>query len=201
MKNFLPILLLAGMTLITKSISAQPQAGIKAGINAASLSSYEGNSRISFHAGFFAGIKLQKKWRLNYEIIYSGEGQQYSFEESKRTIAIGYAQLPLMIHFQAAEKFYLEAGPQLGFLVHASSSGDDLAKLNVKRSFNNTQFAMNMGAGVNINSRYSFYGRYQVGISDVTIGSIIDKSRVIMVGLSYKFKNSSRKDVVDVPSH
>ncbi|MGQ0740082.1 MAG: porin family protein [Bacteroidota bacterium] len=124
------------------------------------------------------------------ELLYSSEGQRYSFEGNKRTIALGYAQIPVMLRYFPAEKFYLEAGPQFGFLAHAGSSGDDIGKLNVKRSFHNNQFALNAGAGVQINQRISFYGRYQFGLTDVTQGEVIDRSRVILVGLSLQFKKS-----------
>ncbi len=167
---------------------SQPKAGFKAGMNVASLSSFEGSYRLGIHAGFFASIKLDKQWRFQPEILYSAEGQHYSFEGKNRTLALGYAQLPLMIRYLPAEKFYLEFGPQPGFLIQASSSGEDINKLNVKRSFSNNQFALNAGAGVQINKRMSFYGRYHFGLTDVTSGDIVDHSRVILVGLSMQFK-------------
>ena len=170
------------------SVYAQCKAGIKAGMNAGQLSSYQGSSRLGIHGGLFVNISLGGKWRLQPEAIYSGEGQRYTVEESKRVIAIGYIQFPVLLQYQAAEKFYLECGPQLGILAHASSRGDDIAKLNVKRSFNNTQAGISVGGGVEVKEGMRFYGRYQLGLTDVTLGEIKDQSRVIMIGLSMQLK-------------
>lgn len=191
MKKLSFFLTLIFLFLLFLSGNAQPKAGVKAGISAASLSSFEGSHRMGIHAGFFASFNMSKKnrqWQVQPELLYSSEGQRYEFNESQRTIALGYAQIPVMIRYFPAEKFYLEFGPQFGFLAHATSSGEDVGKLNVKRSFNNNQFALNAGAGVQISNCIHFYGRYQFGLTDVTQGEIIDHSRVILAGLSLQFR-------------
>jgi hypothetical protein len=193
MKKLSILLTLFFLDAVYLAVNAQPQTGAKAGISAASLSSFEGSSRTSIHAGFFASLKLNKQWQFQPEILYSGEGQQYTTEGNKRTISLGYINLPMMVRYFPAEKFYLEVGPQIGFLAHASSSGEDVGKLNVKRSFNNNQFALVAGAGVRVNNRITFYGRYQLGLSDVTQGETVDHSRVIMAGFSLQFRKKAEK--------
>ena len=191
MKKLSFFLTLLFLLILFLSGNAQPKTGFKAGINAASLSSFEGNHRMGIHAGFFASFNMGKKnkeWQVQPELLYSSEGQRYEFNESQRTIALGYAQIPVMIRYFPSEKFYLECGPQFGFLAHATSSGEDVGKLNVKRSFHNNQFAINAGVGVQISKRISFYGRYQFGLTDVTQGVVVDHSRVILAGLSFQFR-------------
>ena len=171
------------MTLFCTPAFTQVRAGIKGGLSASRLSNFEGDSRLGIHAGFFANIKLGKNWSYQQEILYSGEGQHYYADELDWTIALGYAQIPMMIRYQPAKKFYLELGPQLGFLVYAASSGGDSEKLDVKRSFNNNQVAVVAGTGLHINDRISFYGRYHAGITDVTQGRSDDRSSVILIGV------------------
>lgn len=183
MKQLSMIFVMFLMTFFYVPAFTQVQAGIKGGLSAARLSNFDGDSRLGIHAGFFASIQLGKKWSYQQEILYSGEGQHYSADELDWTIALGYAQLPMMVRFHPVKKFYLEFGPQLGFLVHARSSGGDSEKLDVKRSFNNTQVAVAAGAGVNINDQISFYGRYHAGLTDVTLGRFDDRSSVIMIGV------------------
>lgn len=185
MKRLSLIFVMILMTLFCTPAFTQVKAGIKAGLSASRLSHFEGDSRLGIHAGFLANIKLGKKWSYQQEILYSGEGQHYLDGELDWTIALGYAQIPMMIRYQPGNKAYLEFGPQLGFLVHASSNEAGSAKLNVKRSFNNTQVSLAAGAGFHINERISFYGRYHAGLTDVTLDRTDDRSSVILIGVGF----------------
>lgn len=183
MKKISLILIMILISFFYTSVSAQVKAGVKGGLSAARISNFKGDRKLGIHAGFFAGIQLGKKWSYQQELLYSAEGQHYYADELDWTIALGYAQLPMMVRYQPAKKIYLELGPQLGFLVHAASTGGDSEKLDVKRSFNNTQVALAAGAGVNINDHISFYGRYHAGLTDVTLGRYDDRSSVILIGV------------------
>ncbi|MGQ0740083.1 MAG: hypothetical protein ACT4OJ_13620 [Bacteroidota bacterium] len=61
MKKLSFFLTLLFLLVLFLSGNAQPKTGFKTGMNAASLSSFEGSHRIGIHAAFFAGFSLDKK--------------------------------------------------------------------------------------------------------------------------------------------
>jgi len=97
-----------------------------------------------------------------------------------------------MFQFYPVKQFYIETGPQLGAVAAAASKGAKGEKLNVKRSFSNTQFAWNFGLGVNMKKTMGFYARYNMGISDVTLdNNQKDNSRVVQVGIKILLKKQT----------
>ncbi len=190
LKTFLVLLFIVTVT----TAFAQPRAGIKGGVNISQLTGYVGGNLAGFHAGFFVNTSLSKSLSVHPELIYSGEGQKYIFflEEEipvDATIGLGYVHLPVMFQFYPTKQFYIETGPQLGVLVTAASKVTEGEKLNVKRSFTNTQFAWNLGLGLNMKNNIGFYARYNYGLSDITLyNNEKDYSRVVNVGIKISFK-------------
>jgi hypothetical protein len=171
------------------TINAQVSAGIKGGVNFATLSGFNGDSRVAAHAGVFLNHTFNNNWSFQPELIYSGEGQRYFSDGFERTIALEYVQIPLMIQYFPMEKLYLEAGPQVGLLASAKDKADDGDfDYNVKNEFRNTQVGLNVGVGVKLNPSIGLYGRYSFGLTDVTFDDIIDQSRVGQVGLFIRLK-------------
>ena len=191
MKTKIIILLMAGsIFLVINCLNAQEtRAGIKGGLNSATLTGYTGNSRISGHAGVFVHNVINNRWCFQPELLFSGEGQRYFGDGEKRTIALDYIQLPLMIQYFPIRQLYLEAGPQVGILASARDKGSNGLAINIKNDFSNAQVGMNIGVGVKANNSIGFYGRYCFGLTDVsTFDNIVDHSRVGQVGLSIRLK-------------
>jgi Outer membrane protein beta-barrel domain len=199
MKNLKMILLPAGICFLFLTTAAQPRSGIKAGLNYAGLSGYNGNSRLSFHAGIFvqANLNKNKNWRIQPELLYSGEGQHYTVNVNediiKNTIALNYVALPVVVQYFPTPSLYFETGPQLAVLVAAYSNGSGADHMNLKRSFGNTQFGLNLGAGVFLNQRISFYGRYYFGLTDITpYSSDMNRSSAGQFGIAFQFKKKNK---------
>lgn len=191
------ILLPAGICFLFLTTKAQPRAGIKAGLNYAGLSGYNGNSRLSFHAGIFVQTNLNKNWRIQPELLYSSEGQHYRVnvneDITENTITLNYVALPLVAQYFPTPSLYFEAGPQLAVLAGAYSSGSGVDHMNLKRSFGNAQFGLNLGAGVFLNQRIGFYGRYYFGLTDVTpYNSDINRSCTGQLGVAFRFKQKNK---------
>jgi len=167
MKNITLFLLLAGFCLLSFVVSAQPRPAIKAGLNYGGLSGYDGGKKTGIHAGFSMQWTVNKKWTVQPELLYSSTGQQYSAEEAEvlvtKTLPVSYAGLPVMVQYHSGSKFYLEAGPQLSFLLTAKDKGSAADKADVRRNLSNTQFGLNLGTGMQISSRTGFYVRYSFG--------------------------------------
>jgi hypothetical protein len=200
MKNFRNVLLPIAISFLFLTTAAQPQAGIKTGLNYASLSGYTGDNLLSFHTGVFVHLTINKNWRIQPELLYSGEGQHYLVYDNnedpatiKNTIALNYIQLPLVVQYFPLPSLYFEAGPQLSVLASAFSKGIGDGHLNVKRSFGNTQFGLNLGAGYLFNQQLGIYARYYFGLTDITpYNSDMNRSHTGQLGIAFRLKNKSK---------
>ncbi len=206
MKNFRTVLLSAGICFLFLTTAAQPHAGIKAGLNYAGLSGYNADKLLSFHAGVFVHVTMNKNWRFQPELLYSGEGQHYLVYDNnenpspiKNTIVLNYIQLPLVVQYFPLPSLYFEAGPQLAVLVSAFSKGIGDGHMNVKRSFGNTQFGLNLGMGYLFNQQLRIYARYYFGLTDITpYNSDLNRSHTGQLGIAFRFRNKHNATAVGI---
>jgi hypothetical protein len=193
MKNSTLFLLSAGLCLFTSFTTAQPRPTIRAGFNYGGFSGYDGGKKTGIHAGISMQWTINRKWKVQPELLYSGTRQQYSAEESEapvvKTLFVSYAALPVMVQYHPGSNFYLETGPQLSFLITAKDKSSTVGKTDVRRNLTNTQIGMNFGAGLQINLRNGFYVRYSLGLSHVTIyNANADYSRIVQGGFFFRLK-------------
>src|SRR5688572_1023648 len=191
MKKVSMVLSVAVISFLFSTVSAQQAIGIKGGINIASLSGFEGRSRISAHGGVFLHHTINKNWCFQPELLYSGEGQRYISGGVERTLALSYIQLPLMIQYYPAPQVYLEAGPQFGLLLSAQDKVDDYEEqINAKDDFTQAQVALGLGIGYKASEQLILYGRYNFGLTDVTrFDNIVDHSNVGQIGIAVRLKH------------
>jgi len=191
MKKTIIVILLGVFSLSTIPAFAQEAIGIKGGVNIASLSEFTGRARISGHGGLFLHHTINKNWCFQPEILFSGEGQRYFSDGAEHTLALDYLQVPLMMQYYPAPNIYLEAGPQVGLLLSARDKVDGFEEantVNVKGDFAAAQVALGIGAGFKASEKIIFYGRYNFGLTDVSIfDNIVDNSRVGQLGVAIRF--------------
>jgi len=194
--------------------------GVKGGLNLSNLTGDVDDSKPLFgaHVGAFVEIKITDKFSVQPELLFSMQGakQEYTYFESfegfelteteKTTIKLGYLNLPIMAKFYATEKFSLEAGPQLGFLMSAkvdyeftyretfggiteveTESGSEDIKDDVK----SIDFGFGFGAAYKFTENLFIGARYTLGLSSIAKdfeGESADiKNNVLQVSLGYKF--------------
>jgi len=191
MKKVTMIVSVAVISFLFSAVSAQQAIGIKGGVNIASLSGFEGRSRISAHGGVFLHHTINKNWCFQPELLYSGEGQRYISGGVERTLALGYLQLPLMIQYYPAPQVYFEAGPQFGLLLSAQDKVDDYEEqINAKDDFTQAQVALGLGVGYKASEQLILYGRYNFGLTDVSrFDNIVDHSNVGQIGVAIRLKH------------
>lgn len=191
MKKATMILSVTALSLLFSTVYAQQAIGIKGGVNIASLSGFEGRSRISAHGGVFLHHTINKNWCFQPELLYSGEGQRYLSGGVERTLALSYLQLPLMIQYYPAPQIYFEAGPQFGVLVSAQDKVDDAEEqINAKDDFTQAQVALGLGLGYKVSEQLILYGRYNFGLTDVSrFDNIVDHSQVGQLGIAIRLKH------------
>jgi hypothetical protein len=199
MKNFRNISLQVIFCFLLFTSAAQPRPGIKAGLNYAGLSGYSGDKLLSFHAGIFLHVSINKNWRFQPELLYSGEGQHYLVYDNsenpaaiENTITLKYVQLPIVVQYFPTPSLYVEGGPQIAVLAAAYSKGMGDDHLNLKRSFGNTQFGLILGAGYLFNQRFGIYGRYYFGLTEVTpFNSDANRSHTAQFGISFRINKGN----------
>jgi hypothetical protein len=200
MKRITMLLLAAGSVCVLSSANAQSNSkvnrgetvvGVKAGVSIASLSSFSGRDRISGHGGVFIHHSFNKNFCIQPELLFSGEGQRYYSNAVEHTLVLNYLQVPIMMQYYPVPNFYVEAGPQAGILISAQDRvGGRNGHSNVKADFSGAQLALGIGAGVKATEQIIIYGRYNFGLTDVSVfDNIVDHSRVGQIGIAIRFNH------------
>ena len=162
--------------------------GIKGGLNIADVSGINGDNRLSGHVGLFLHSRINRNWSIQPEILYSGQGQQFMVVNNEFTLALSYIQVPVMFQFHPVKQFYVEFGPQLGFLLSANVKNDD-DKVEVDDDYKKVDVGISFGAGIQVTNMLGFYARYNVGLADLTKNDNRDYfNRVGQLGVAIRLK-------------
>ncbi len=178
--------------------------GAKAGLNIANLSGdiEDTESLMGLHVGVFAEIQFAERFSFQPELLYSMQGAKMEESEAGMSMEaktkLSYINVPLMVKFYAAESFFIEAGPQVGFLMSAKSewetsgggvslSGDE----DIKDELKSIDFGLNFGIGYNFTENLSVGARYNLGLSNIADVEDGDdykiNNSVIQVSVGYRF--------------
>lgn len=175
--------------------------GIKAGLNYANYTAnkqpVDYQYKFGFYAGGFFNISLEKKLEFQPELIFALQGSRvlfeglyipnfnisgFEYEVNEFTIAI-----PLVIKAFLFKKFYLEGGPQFGFIVDRTLNtslqlidGEDESF--VVRDGDLFDFGISLGFGQQLSERLSINIRSFSGLIKRDNGI---KSFVFNLGIEY----------------
>ncbi|RZJ55927.1 MAG: PorT family protein [Flavobacterium sp.] len=151
--------------------------GVKAGVNLANVGGdfEDTSSKIGFHVGGFAEFKLSDKFSIQPELLFSTQGAKSDGQEEDgiaydAKLNLSYLNIPVMAKFYVAEKFSLEAGPQIGFLLSAKSkyeAGSFSEDVDVKDAYESIDFGVNFGAGYDFTENLSAGVRYNLGLANI----------------------------------
>ena len=99
-----------------------------------------------------------------------------------------------MFKYYAAEKFSLEAGPQLGILTSSKMKTEVMGQSvtqDVDEAFESVDFGFNIGAGYDFTKKFSIGIRYNLGLANVAETEDESnekiKNNVLSLSLGYKF--------------
>ena len=177
------------------SIDAQPiiNFGAKAGVNYSTFMGEGADASgalIGPHAGGlvnFAATNDQGffKYVVQAEILYSMQGAKSGNDKT----ALSYINVPIMVQrYIDASGFYIETGPQAGFLITAKQKVDG-SQTDVKSELKTFDFSVNFGLGYRFKQGIGIGARYGLGITPINKSeSWYDfKNAVISAGLFYVF--------------
>lgn len=183
--------------------------GVKGGLN---ISNFSGDTEgmnlksiAGFNLGAFAAIDLSEKITIQPEILYSTLGAKAvnvsafygdMLFTGDVKFNLSYINVPVMIKYYVADKFNLEAGPQIGFLTSAKTStkldgSSQTVDEDIKDSFESVDFGLNFGAGYDLTKNVSAGIRYNLGLSNIFKTENGDDSKtqnsVFSLSVGYKF--------------
>lgn len=187
MKRTILTLLLAGATFIVEA--QQLSFGVKGGLNLAKLTDLDrSKTRTSVFAGGFVNIAFDKSLSIQPELLYSGQGAKHDdILNIHSTTKLGYINIPVMVQYRLVPEFYLEAGPQLGFLAGAKVKSGKVT-VDVKDDYKSVDVGLGFGLGYQFPIGVGIGARYMFGLSNVSdVDNIDHKNSVAQIGVFYTF--------------
>ena len=170
---------------------------------------------------------ISEMFSIQPEVLYSQYGAKVTStntttalgttytSKSSNSLNLDYVTVPVMFQFHATPAFYLEAGPEFGFLVGAKTKGDTTLTTTTGTSTTTSSSSgstdvkdytskFNMGAGLGIGFNFTpnlgINARYVAGFTDInkqndgedgttSVENNNNKNRnnTFQVGLAYKF--------------
>lgn len=164
------------------------------------------NYKMGFGLGLYYKVALDENLSFQPEINYVQQGAKFSEEDGEESVVykFNYIQIPILAKYQfgASEKlnFFVEGGPYVGFgigkgKVESCFDGDcDEDEISFGNSddddIKNPDFGIQIGGGVNINSKFSLDIRYVYGIQNLINDSDDDdflRHTAFNIGVGYSF--------------
>ena len=186
--------LLAALFLVGFTVNAQLKFGVKAGLNASTVSFPNlpnKSEKIGFHVGVFTDIPVVENFMsVQPELSYSTKGTSFKVLSEKQSIEMNYVDFLLPVSFKMSN-FNINVGPFASYLI----STPDYTYYNnnsvLVDAFKKFDAGLTAGLGYNFN-KMMIGVRYNQGFIDVTednarvfLGS--GKNAVGQLSIGYKF--------------
>jgi hypothetical protein len=184
MKNY--FIMLSALFFMAITVNAQPvNLGVKAGLNVYNMDSDNGqtmDSKVGFNAGLLGHIHLNPNWAIQPELIYSRQGTDM--------IDLDYINVPVSLQYMFENGFRIQAGPQIGFLVGATTDQEGV-EMDIKDDMKPIDVGLNVGASyVHQTSGFGVDARYNIGLTDISESSLVNTTnRGLQVGVFYLFNH------------
>lgn len=167
-KLILAIVAVFAVTVVTNAQGL----GVKLGANMTKIDGvkFKDAFNTSYQAGAFLELNLSDKFGIQPELLFTQSSvkqdtslaQVIRFQNSG-DLKLNYLTIPVLLRFNASKLITFHVGPQFGILLNKE---ENLLQ-NGERAFKNGDFSMLAGVQLNISS-FRVYGRYNVGLSDIS---------------------------------
>lgn len=184
-------------------------------IAAAGGSQVSGDQLGGFDKGGFAGglgvrTRFKEHWSLGFRMMYIQKGSRKPSkldqgDPSFYLMRLNYIEVPLMLRYTSTKKFFLEAGPGLGYLL-SSYEEDENGEMPFRTPFLDFDLCFNVAAGYPITRKLDFIFTYQqsvVPVREAGSGTAVGTSyfqvnsgqynSVILFGLLYRLEKKKEK--------
>lgn len=193
----------------TTFVNAQVEYGIRGGLNMSNLEGDVENTEnyYSFHIGFFTSFKITDRLSIQPEIQYSSQGADYEYTFSEADLQgsedgelrFQYLNLPVMFKFDIAKGFFVQAGPQAGYLAHSKQVTNyiekqegnivyqDYSSRNLRKFTNEIDYGVTAGIGYQFKDGLFAEVRYYYGLNDVIKDMEENRNSVFQFSIGYRF--------------
>ncbi len=174
-----------------------PAFGVKAAMNIASATVItDSKPRVAVAMGLWASNRWDYRWGTQVELLYSMQGVKWPFPGltagKDYVTRLDYLNVPILAQYYLTDKWRLELGPQLGFLVHSCIRQEIDGYVKEYKSGAN-KFDISVAGGVTwiMDRHFSFTGRYTFGLNYIGTSRVFpgneSKNTVIQLGVNYTF--------------
>jgi len=204
------LILFLSVSFIANSQDKKVSFGIKTGVNFSKYnkdiqySEYKG--KVGFYVGGLANISISEKFKIQPELLFALQGSTFLIKDLeilespeeppvvgdfKTHITESTIVIPIMAQYYISEKFYFEAGPQLGLIVNnkeeVKESPTDDPTFSVVYEYDADVFdiGLSFGAGLKVSENIIINARYFLGLIERDFRQV--KSSVINLGAEYRF--------------
>jgi Outer membrane protein beta-barrel domain len=209
-RNLLAILIITLFTISTYSQRKKIEFGLKAGLNFSKhtkeIAFGEFKEKTGYYIGVLTNFNIGEKFKIQPEIQIALQGTKYIIGEIpdlylEPNFVQGEAEvntneliinIPVLGQFYLTDKFYLEAGPQFGYILDSKdkeikNTFDNPESNNsldfTRKNYDKFDFGLSFGTGYKINEKLIINSRYFFGLLD---RDGIIKSSVLNLGIEYK---------------
>ncbi|MBM1105339.1 PorT family protein [Aurantibacter crassamenti] len=183
-------LLFTLLTLIPNVTGAQEaKFGVKGGLNYSSIVGDLTNGmkfRLSGHGGVYLEVDFSNKFSFRPELLYSSQGFQFSTDLSsiqnqgssgnendyRTNVQLNFLTVPILGKFEVGESYWLEFGPQFGFLLNQVTKIKNLDELDGANATSKSKisgdyqldYGVAVGVGFVLSDQLSISPRFYVGL-------------------------------------
>ena len=174
-------------------ISSNAQFGIKGGANFATITGddvEDAKMRVAFYMGVLYNIMINEMFSFQPELVYSSQGTKTDDADETKLI-LNYLNLTPMLRYTTQSAFWFGTGPQFGLLLSAKIK-EGSTSVDWKEFVKSFDFAWAFAVGYQLQSGLGFYGRYNLGLANISDAGGNIKNSVIAIGLRYMLSSSKR---------
>lgn len=202
-KVIVPCLMLMGAIVAN---AQTVQFGLRAGLNIAGESDHTYPVYVStgqkYRAGLNVGgimnLALSQKFEVETDVLYSMQGYkdvvytthvEQNLGETNYSVTSHYLNIPIAAKYYIVDGFYVECGPQVGYLL---SKKDDLEGWETENDYDssrtkNVDFSLLAGLGYRFPNHVFIDARYTHGFTDTSKLYDGGRNRNFQISLGYLF--------------
>ena len=192
------LMLMAAVLMTSVAAKAQNEVGQftiapTVGINLASTSHSDANSKLGLVIGATGEYGLTEKLSVTAALLYSMQGPKadLNYEGMKFTEKdkMNYLNVPILANYYVWQGLAVKAGVQLGVLLSAKEEiegGGESASVDIKDACNTIDFAIPVGVSYEY-KKFIIDARYNFGLNKILKEGESVQHRVFQLTVGYKF--------------
>lgn len=192
--TILVLVLTLGITMNCYSQNSNTEFGLKAGANyskftpdlkVGGMDFVEYQRKLGFYAGGFIKVRFSDKLHFQPELLFAVQGTgiliednelrdsngEITVSDSKSNVNELTLAVPLVLRYYFTEAFFLEAGPQIGYIIDRNEKIKEDPFEEFGRSsqpmefdYDNFDLGLTVGTGYNLSSNLTLNGRFFFGL-------------------------------------